>query len=65
MSRPSLRRYFKIGQQKVHMELPENAKITKVELLKARTSAYKQTGNVVEFIIPSIEDFELAALYKS
>jgi hypothetical protein len=48
------------------MELPANVRITKVELLRAETSlAFKQTGNVVEFIIPFIEDFEVAALYKS
>lgn len=66
MSRPSLRKFYKIGEQKVSMELPGNARIAKVELLRRGTSVpFRQTGNTIEFTIPSIEDFEVAALYKS
>ncbi|HWI90702.1 MAG TPA: alpha-amylase family protein [Flavisolibacter sp.] len=66
MSRPSLRKYYRIGEQKVSMELPLNSRITKVELLRKGTLVpFKQAGNTIEFTIPSIEDFEVAALYKS
>ncbi len=65
MTRASIRKYYPIGEQKVRLELPAGAIISKAELLRAGSSlSIKQTGNVVEFVIPSIEDFEIAALYK-
>jgi hypothetical protein len=66
MSRASLRKYYKIGEQKVSMELATNVRISKVELLrKASSIPFIQAGNVIEFTIPSVEDFEVAALYRS
>lgn len=66
MSRPSLRKNYPIGKQKVSVKLPAGARITKAELLRAGTPlTIKQTGNTVEFVIPSIEDFEVVALYKA
>ena len=47
------------------IEIPEEIKITKIELLKAdKQLPFKQQGNRVEFIIPEIIDFEVAALNK-
>jgi hypothetical protein len=66
MTRASVRRFYPIGPQKVRIELPSGATISKAELLRAGSSlSIRQTGNIVEFIIPSIEDFEIAALYRS
>jgi hypothetical protein len=66
MTRASIRKYSPIGEQKVRMELPDGVRIAKAELLRAATPlTVKQKGNVVEFVIPSIEDFEIAALYRS
>ena len=66
MTRASIRKHYPIGEQKVRMQLPDGAKISKAELLRAGTPlTIRQTGNVVEFVIPSIADFEIAALYKS
>jgi hypothetical protein len=66
MTRPSIRKFYAIGEQKVRMELPAGVTIAKAVLLRAGTSlAIKQANNIVEFVIPSIEDFEVAALYKS
>ena len=65
MTRASIRKFYPVGEQRVRMILPEGAKISKATLLRAGTSlAIKQTGKVVEFVIPSITDFEIAALYK-
>jgi hypothetical protein len=65
MTRASMRKYYPIGAQKVKFELPPNVHISKAGLLRAGTSLpFTQKGNVVEFIIPSINDFEIAALYK-
>ena len=66
MTRASVRRSYPIGEQKVRMELPIGEKITRAELLRAGTQlSVIQTGNLVEFVIPVIEDFEVAVLYSS
>lgn len=66
MTRPSIRKFYPIGEQKVRFELPDGVKISKVSLLRAGTPlAFKQSKNVVEFAIPSVTDFEVAALYRS
>lgn len=65
MTRASIRKYYPIGEQKVKIEIPGGVKISKAELLRAGTAlSIKQTGNLVEFVIPSIKDFEIAALHK-
>jgi hypothetical protein len=66
MTRASVRRHYPIGEQKVRMELPMGVTINRAALLRAETQLrVTQTGNVVEFVIPAIEDFEIAALYTS
>ena len=65
MTRSSIRSYYPVGEQKIMIEIPEEIKITKIELLKAdKQIPFKQQGNRVEFIIPEIVDFEVAALNK-
>jgi len=64
MTRPSTRQFYPIGEQSIRMELPQSVKIAKVELLRAEKQiSFKQVGNIVDFVIPSVEDFEIAALY--
>jgi hypothetical protein len=47
------------------MQLPDGVKISKARLLRSdKELSFRQTGNIIEFTIPSIEDFEVAALYK-
>ena len=66
MTKGSIRKSYPIGEQKVRMELPNGIHIRKASLLRADTNlSFKQSGNMVEFVIPSIEDFEIAALYRS
>jgi len=65
MTRASIRKFYPIGEQKVRMQLPGGVRISKAKLLRAdQTLPIRQNGNMIEFIIPSIEDFEIAALYK-
>lgn len=65
MTRASIRKNYPLGAQKVRMELPQGIRIKKAKLLRAGTVLpVKQTGNWVEFIVPSINDFEIAALYR-
>jgi hypothetical protein len=66
MTKASIRKSFPVGKQNIKMKLPNDVRISKAKLLRADTDlSYKQTGNVIEFEIPSITDFEIAALYRS
>jgi hypothetical protein len=45
------------------MRLPAGRKIARVELLRSeKTVAFTQRGNVVEFKVPGVVDYEGAAL---
>jgi hypothetical protein len=47
------------------MSVAAGERIGAVELLRAgRSVAFKQAGPVVEFDIPSVTDYEVAALYR-
>jgi hypothetical protein len=46
------------------MILPPNRTVVRVELLRAEKAiTFRQTGSAVEFTIPSVADYEVAALY--
>lgn len=64
MTFPSLRQFNPITEQSVRMQLPDGARIVKAELLRAEKQIpVIQKGNIVEFVIPSVIDFEVVALY--
>jgi hypothetical protein len=66
MIRTEIRQHYSLGPQKVRLELPEGVNIKRAELLRAETKLpVRQNGNVVEFEIPVVEDFEVAALYRA
>jgi len=53
-----------VGEQKVRMILPSGRSVVRVELLRSeRVIAFRQDGNTVEFTIPGVDDYEVAALY--
>jgi len=59
-----VRKYYPIGDQKVRMELPAGRTVTRVELLRAeREIPFRQTAGIVEFTIPQVVDYEVAALH--
>jgi Hypothetical glycosyl hydrolase 6/Beta-galactosidase trimerisation domain len=61
-----IRSFYPIGEQKVRIELPAGRKVTRVELLSAeRDLRFNQRDNEVEFQIPRVEDYEVAALYSA
>lgn len=63
MHRGWIRSYFPIGEQKVRMKVAAGRRIRKVELLRAeKETPFRQTGETVEFTIPKIVDYEIAAL---
>jgi hypothetical protein len=61
-----VRESYPIGEQKVRMQLPPGRQVTRVELLRAGSDIpFRPAGGSVEFTIPSIDDYEVAALYSS
>lgn len=64
MHRGWLRRHHPIGEQKVRMTLPPGRAVVRVELLRSeKIVPFRQEGTTVEFTIPGIADYEVAALY--
>jgi hypothetical protein len=58
------RDFYPIGAQAVRFEIPRERKVSRVELLCAeRNIPFKRTGNGIEFTIPSVTDYEVAAIY--
>jgi hypothetical protein len=66
MTRAWVRRFYPIGPQQVRFELPLGVGISRLELLRTGIIIpYKQSGRNVEFVIPQVEDYEVAALYRA
>jgi hypothetical protein len=66
MHRGWIRAFYPIGAQKVRMKLPAAARVTRVELLRAETNlAFRVTGGVLEFTVPKVLDYEVAAVYSA
>jgi hypothetical protein len=56
-------RIYPLGVQKVRARLAGDAKISQVKLLRAgKTVRFSQSGEIVEFEIPDVTDYEVAAL---
>jgi hypothetical protein len=59
-----IREFYPIGEQRVRLELPAGRTVTRVELLRSeRDVPFEQTGATVEFAIPQVVDYEVAALH--
>ena len=66
MHRGWIRQFYPIGAQKVRMALPGGRRVTRVELLRAEvTVPFQQRAGAIEFTIPRIIDYEVAALHAS
>jgi hypothetical protein len=64
MHRGWFRQFYPIGAQQVRMELPAGRTVTRIELLRTeRDIPFRQNGSAVEFTIPQVADYEVAALY--
>jgi hypothetical protein len=61
-----LREFYPIGEQRVRFQLPEGRRVQRIELLRAEKEIpFRMSGDAVEFAIPSVDDYEVAALYSS
>jgi hypothetical protein len=57
------RETYPLGPQTVKLELPEGAKVRKVQALRAGTDLkYKLRGRTLEFTLPGVRDYEIAAV---
>jgi hypothetical protein len=60
-----IREYYPIGEQRVKMSLSVKKKISRVELLRAgKDVPFTITNGVIEFTIPSVLDYEIAAIHS-
>jgi hypothetical protein len=66
MHRGWIRKFYPIGPQTVRMTLPAGRRVTRVELLRAeRQIPFAGGTRTVEFTIPRVVDYEVAALYSA
>jgi hypothetical protein len=66
MHRGWIRKFYPIGAQKVTINLPAGRRVTRVELLQAEANVpFKMSGNTIEFTIPNVLDYEVAAIYST
>ena len=60
-----IREFYPIGEQRVRMELPEDRKVSRVELLRAATEVpFQVADGAITFTIPKVVDYEVAAVYS-
>jgi putative glycosyl hydrolase-like family 6 (GHL6) protein/glycosyl hydrolase family 42 (putative beta-galactosidase) len=65
MHRGWIREFYPIGEQKVTMKLPPGTVVNRVELLRAeREIPFRVADGTVEFTIPEVVDYEVAAMYS-
>ena len=66
MHRGWLRAFYPIGEQRVRLVVPPNRKVTRIELLKAEKDVpFEVAGGAVSFTIPTVADYEVAAIYSA
>jgi hypothetical protein len=59
-----LRGFYPIGPQKVRMAVPAGRRVTRVELLRAETDVrFQVSDGRIEFTVPRVLDYEVAALH--
>jgi hypothetical protein len=59
-----IRDFYSIGEQTVIMKIPENRRVARVELLRAgKDVPFQSLSGAIQFRIPSVLDYEVAAIY--
>jgi len=63
MHKGSIRTFYPIGPQRVRFTLPSSAAVSRVSLLQAGTDVpFERQGDAVSFTIPTVVDYEVAAI---
>jgi hypothetical protein len=66
MHRGWIRCFYPIGPQKVFMRLPAGRHVTRVELLRAGGDIpFQASAGIIEFTIPQVLDYEVAAMHTA
>jgi hypothetical protein len=66
MHRGWIRDFYPIANQRVRMTLPPGRRVTRVELLRAESNIpFTIAAGAIEFTIPRVLDYEVAALYAA
>jgi Hypothetical glycosyl hydrolase 6/Beta-galactosidase trimerisation domain len=59
-----IREFYPIGAQEVSFTIPAERTVRRVQLLKSgKDVAFKRVNNRIEFTIPSVVEYEMAAVY--
>jgi hypothetical protein len=59
-----IREFYPIGAQQISFEVPAGRTVSRVQLLKAGSNVpFQRANNRIEFTIPSVTEYEVAALY--
>jgi len=57
------RHFYPIGTQRVRFEIPAGRKVSRVQLLRAEKEIpFKRTASAIEFTIPTVTEYEVAAI---
>ncbi|MGA2076070.1 MAG: hypothetical protein ABSH52_21485, partial [Terriglobia bacterium] len=60
-----IREFYPIGAQRVRLQLPPGRKVLRVELLRAGADVpFQVADGAVALTIPSVVDYEVAAVYS-
>jgi hypothetical protein len=60
----TIREFYPIGAQAVQFEVPEGRTVSRVQLLKSESDIpFKRIKGGIEFTIPSVTEYEVAAIY--
>ncbi len=66
MHRGWIRDFYPIGPQLVKMRLPQGKHVSRVELLRGGANIpFRVTGGTIDFTIPKVLDYEIAALHAT
>jgi hypothetical protein len=66
MHRGWIRNFYPIGAQRVRMKLPRGRQVKRVELLRAEIDlTFRAVSGAIEFTIPKVLDYEIAALHSA
>jgi hypothetical protein len=61
-----MRKSYPLGEQKVRMQTPAGTKVTRIELLRAgQDIPFRAIDQGIEFVVPRIDDYEVAAVYSN
>ena len=61
-----IREFYPIGEQRIRFKLPDGRHVTRIELLRSGADVpFNERTGAVEFTIPRVVDYEVAALHSA